>query len=141
VAKQLDPIVVVAFCARCQRWNRQAPALAVIARPADAPLPDEYGWAVWAVRKPNPRNLPPNRTRIAGAHPAWPDSDLGDSIGQVFARRAAAGERRRVVLVPVLHNPVQLTCRTCGPRAPAKVARLVKLADESLAADRRDAYL
>ena len=138
MSEQGKPAVVVASCNHRGNPAWPAAALYVLARPSGG-----GAWAVWYVKRWEPKDDDPKRTRVAQPHPAWPDSDPMDVIGQE-AFPHAAGRHLRDELIPVLHaDPWKVDCPHrpgCQAHKTVRRAWLVALASHAVKFEHRGFY-
>lgn len=123
--EQRERVEIAVYCDRCRHWYGDEQLLARVDR-----VPGE-GWQVWVARR---ADRAPFATVVAPTVGAPPGPLL--SFGQYIE----VGDRHRLVLLPLRGSAAQLACRRC-PRRPREArAKLVKLAEQAIAAGRRDAY-
>jgi hypothetical protein len=133
VSEQSAAYRVTFYCDRCaQRWGR-GPILAVADR---EPWMVEGDWRLQVTRRSS-RPISPERVK-AGSIRSYSGGAIPDRP------RSIAPKPGRFQLVP-LHafetSAAQLVCPKCKARPRVALAKLVELAEQALAAGRRDAYV
>jgi transposase InsO family protein len=139
VSKQRDRFQIAFRCDRCARRHGRAQILATANRDA---TPNAWGirppdgWRLWYARRL------PKRVRLA---------ETPQSLTVVSAGGAPHGPRKRMglvvqpghrlILVPLTAPAAALDCPDCPARPRLSRAKLVELAEQTLAAGRRDVYV
>jgi len=131
VAEQPDSYAVVFRCDRCARRSGRAPVLAVGNPDPSAPV--EWSWRLWARRASHP--LPPMEKGGISSH--------GGGVPHGSMRRLDTRGRQntRLALIPLMAPAAQLICHRCKAKPRVARAKLVELAEQAMAAGRRDAYV
>jgi hypothetical protein len=137
VSEQPNRYRVTFYCDRCVRREGHKRILAVAER---GPHPHWHPdlWDQWrlSIARRTPRRVSPERARI-GPVKSYSGGAVPDHP-QHFAPKPG-----RFQLVPLhpFDTATQLICRHCKARPREAVAKLVELAEQTVAAGRRDAYV
>jgi hypothetical protein len=139
VSEQRDPFQVLFRCDCCARRSGRAQILATANRDGS---PNEWGWRppdgwrLWYARRlQRPLRLAETTQHLT----VWATGGTPHGPRERMGRVVQPGHR--FILVPLTKPSVALNCPTCLARPRLARAKLVELAEQTLAAGRRDAYV